>query len=358
MKILHIIPTLEIGGAQKMLSELVKEQKKLGYDVDVLVYHIVKSKFEINLVNNGVRIINLNRNSLKGIGIIAAIRLHLQEYDIIHTHLFPALYQVPLSNIGLNKPLVYTEHNTHNRRRSIKILRPIEQFLYSKYEKIIAISPRTKYNLAEWLHLKGKTMERIVTISNGIDLEPLKSGIGKSVNINAKYILMVSRFSEAKDQETLIKSIQYIKDNNIKIVFAGDGATLELNKQIAKKIGVEHRCIFLGNRNDVPDLIKQSIIGVQSSHWEGFGLTAVEFMAAGKPIVASSVDGLMQVVEGAGLLFKCGDEKELANNINKLLMDEKYYCDISQRCRIRAETYDIKSMTKAYCKLYNEIFLK
>ena len=84
------------------------------------------------------------------------------------------------------------------------------------------------------------------------------------------------------------------------------GELFEEVSKYAAKSPVHENIRFWGNRSDVPILLRTSDIIVMSSHWEGFGLAAVEGMAAKKPVVASDVDGLKQIVDGAGLIFKVG----------------------------------------------------
>lgn len=350
MKILHIVFSLATGGAQKLLSDLVPEQKALGCDVEILVYKLTDSHFEKILTEKKINIISLGINNIKSIKIISRIRRYLPNYDVIHVHLFPCIYQVAIANIGINKKLVYTEHSTHNRRRNHKLLKIVEQWVYKKYDKVIAISNSASFNLLKWLNCNRS---KIIVIPNGINLEnsiiniePIKEFISKNV------VLMVSRFTDSKDQETLIRAIPYLSDNNLIVAFAGDGDTIEYNKQISRELGVFERCLFLGNRSDVKSLIASSLIGVQSSNWEGFGITTLEFMAMHKPIIASDVDGLKQVVAGAGLIFPHKDYQALAKIINELIEDNKYYRYISDKCLNRSKEYDISKIAQEYIDIY------
>ena len=111
----------------------------------------------------------------------------------------------------------------------------------------------------------------------------------------------------------------------------------------------------MGIRNDIPQLLKASDIVVMSSHWEGFGLAAVEGMAAGKPVLASDVDGLAQVVEGAGILFPQGDAETLAGMIQNLMKDHLYYQQVAERCLQRASDYDIQRTVNGYEEIYNTV---
>lgn len=357
MRILHIISSLEIGGAQKLVHDLALSQKSSGNEVSVLVYFNCDSIFEKELRISGVNIISLNCTNLKSLNIPFKMHHILQQYDVAHVHLFPALYQAALASLWTKTPLVYTEHSTYNRRRAKKFLRPLEQIVYGRYSKIISISEQTQEALFNWL--KPRATSKFQTIYNGVDLGKYRKAEAKNPkDIFGRAgipILMVSRFVPAKDQATLIKSLKFIEDTDIFVAFAGDGELIQDAKKLAEEAGVAERCVFLGSRNDIPELIKSSAIGVQSSHWEGFGLTAVEFIAAGKPVIASSVDGLKQVVEGAGILFNSGDEQQLAKNITQLISDKILYSDISAKCRVRAEKYSLASTAKQYYKAYSSV---
>ncbi|MDO4335355.1 MAG: glycosyltransferase [Bacteroidales bacterium] len=361
MKILHIISSLETGGAQKLLSELLPTQKKTDIEVELLVYKRVNSFLEKKIESDGFKIHSLDVDKITSPIIIYKLRHYLKKFKIVHVHLFPCLYQVAIANLGINTNLVYTEHSTHNRRRNHKWLRPIEIYFYKKYKSVICISNQTSINLNEWIkHKDSHTNPKTTTILNGIDLQKINDAkpLSDYEYTDNKLILMVSRFSEAKDQGSLIQSIKYIKDKDVIVAFAGDGKTLESNKTLARELGVSDRCIFFGNRNDVPNIIKTSYIGIQSSHWEGFGLTAIEIMAAGKPVVASDVDGLKQVVEGAGLIFKKGDPMDLADCINRLIEDEDLYRSTSAKCMERAAKYDISKMAAEYSNVYKDVMAR
>lgn len=357
MKVLHVISSLETGGAQKLVHDLVLLQKKLGDEVTVLVYYFSNSLFEKQLKEYGIQIISLDCRNVKSIKIITELHGIIPDYEIVHVHLFPTLYQVALASIGYNTPLIYTEHSTYNRRRAKKFFRPIEQIIYNKYSKIVSISEQTQKKLLNWL--RPKELTKFQVIPNGVNLRKYQEAETKSVEAlfgrSGIPILMVSRFVPAKDQTTLIKATKFIDNPNVFIAFAGDGELINDAKRLSENLGVGNRCVFLGNRDDIPELIKASAVGVQSSHWEGFGLTAVEFMAAGKPIVASSVDGLKQIVEGAGELFNVEEEQILAEKLNKLLTDHSYYDSVAEKCRIRAMKYDISLMAQHYLEIYQNL---
>lgn len=347
MKVLHVISSLEIGGAQRLLSDLLPIQKQQGLDVSLLVLKREDNAFSQKVIGAGVPIISLDVKSFRNPFIAFKVRDIIKDYDVVHAHLVHSLYICSLAARGLKTKLVYTEHSTSNNRRGKSYVRPIEKYIYGRYSKLISISQQTQDALQEWLQSKD---ERFVVINNGVDTKAFAS-IHRDVNPNS--LIMVSRFASSKDQETVIRAMKLIaKDVTLRLV--GDGENLDHCRQVARECGVEDRVQFLGARADVANLVAESYIGIQSSNWEGFGLTAVEIMACGKPVVATDVDGLKQVVEGAGEVFKKGNETELAARVNYILSDKEYYNRLSSRCIERAMSYDIQQMANKYLKIYYE----
>lgn len=347
MRVLHVITSLEIGGAQRLLVDLLPLQA-VSEDVTLLVYERVHNNFEKSLEQSGIKILCLDEHDFHNPGVIFRLRSIFKDYDLIHAHLFPTIYWASLAARRLKVKLVYTEHSTSNSRRNKWFFRPVERFMYRRYNKIISISQQTQDALTSWL---GQYDNRFVVINNGVDIR--KFAAVKSPVI-PKSLIMVSRFASSKDQETVIRAMQYI-DKDATLRFVGDGENRAHYEVLAKDLGVSDRVQFLGSRSDVPELVASSCIGIQSSNWEGFGLTAVEIMACGKPVIATNVDGLKQIVEGAGEIFNVGHASELAARVNYLLSDKLYYQAKSDRCRLRAKEYDISVMSEKYLQLYKSL---
>lgn len=349
MRVLHVISSLEIGGAQRLLSDLLPIQKKLGMDVSLLVLKWEDNTFTEKLKDARVPILSLNAKSFRNPILALTVRRFIKEYDVVHAHLVHALYICSIAARGLKTKLVYTEHSTLNNRRGKSFFRPIEKFIYGRYDKLISISQQTQDALQDWLQ---STSDRFVVINNGVDTKAFAS-IRRVVI--PKSLIMVSRFVASKDQDTVIRAMRKL-DEDITLRLVGDGENLEHCRQVAKECGVEARVYFLGERADVADLIAESYIGIQSSNWEGFGLTAVELMACGKPVIATDVDGLKQVVEGAGILFHRGDIVGLAKIVNNLLNDDTKYNTCAKLCVQRAANYDINVMSNKYINVYKRLY--
>lgn len=349
MRVLHVISSLEIGGAQRLLSDLLPKQKQQGIDVSLLVLKSEDNAFSKKVADAGVPIISLDVKSFRNPFLAFKVRKVIRQYDVVHAHLVHALYICSLAARGLKTKMVYTEHSTSNNRRGKTYVRPIEKFIYGRYDKLISISQQTQDALQDWLQSND---ERFVVINNGVDTKAF-ANIHKEVI--PKSLIMVSRFASSKDQETVIRAMKEL-DDDITLRLVGDGENLEHCKMVARVCGVEDRVQFFGARADVAELVAESYIGIQSSNWEGFGLTAVEMMAAGKPIIATDVDGLKQVVEGAGVLFSVKDIATLVSHIAWIVENKDCYEKLSIASKLRAMQYDITVTANKYVETYKKVY--
>ena len=152
MKILHVISSLEVGGAQRLLSDLLPLVAKENL-VSLLVFKNTDTIFEQYIKEIGIIINSLNVNCIYNPWIFVRLFFIVRKFDIIHIHLFPSLYWGALVQKFTRCRFFYTEHSTSNKRRNKKYLRFIEQKVYRSYDKIISISNQTEINLLQWLDL-------------------------------------------------------------------------------------------------------------------------------------------------------------------------------------------------------------
>lgn len=363
MRILQVINTLDTGGAEKLILETIPLFNKKGIQMDVLVFEGMEG-VSLNKLQelNCCAIYSLNSKSLYSPANIFKIVKYLKKYDILHVHLFPAQYWVILAKIfSFSKvKLVFTEHSTFNRRRQIPFFRMLDKFIYKQYDKIVCISNGVKNVLINEFKLSLSSLE---TIENGININMFQNAVLLNradihglIFDNDKLLVQVSKFRAEKDQSTVINSMLHLP-NQFKLILVGEGPLRNECELLVNVLGLEKRVFFLGNRNDVERILKTVDLSILSSHWEGFGLVAVEGMAAGKPVIASNVIGLSEVVAGAGLLFEKGNALELANKIKDLLLTDNLdnYNEISDKCKIRAQQFDINIMISKSVSLYENL---
>jgi len=296
MKILHVINSMGSGGAEKLLSDYLIHSKDDENKNILLLLSNKKNRFLNILEKHSINTIVSEKSSLYNpLHLISLYRtVKMQSPDIIHVHLFPAIYYVALISIFFPQvKFVMTEHSTTNRRRSIAILRPIERFIYSRFHKIIAVSDTAKESLSNWI-IDDKNIDVII---NGIDLDKfinskeidLRSEL--NLGIDTKLLVMVARFSPAKDHETLLKALSMLPEE-YHLLLVGEGPTKKTVYQLSKKLNIDHRIKFMGFRDNVAETIKSSDIAILSTHYEGLPISAIEAIATGTPLIYSSVPGL------------------------------------------------------------------
>ena len=354
MRILQVITSLKIGGAEHIVVHLVKLLRQRGHEVDVVVFNGEETSFTDELKAMGCKIFSLG-HGFYDLRYIGRLRKVMRDYDIIHTHnSSPQLYAV-LANIGIGRLLVTTEHSTNNRKREHPIFASIDKWMYNGYNKIVTISDIAEQQLCEYLgqHALRGLKERILTINNGVDVQyfyearPLPE-----LEHHDKFVtVMVAGFREAKDQDTVIKAMALLP-SEYEFWLVGDGVRRQELEDLIKKVQVANRVRLLGIRSDVPNILKSADVIVMSSHWEGLSLSNIEGMSSGKPFIASDVKGLREVTEGYGVLFPQGDAEALAGIIRQLHDDPVYYQDVAERCYSRAQQYDIQKMVEGYEQVY------
>lgn len=362
MKVLHVITSLGPSGAERLMVDLLPHLQTFGVEVELLLFNGIREPEDQFEALEAARIPihhfteDWNLYSPKHIYRLTKV---IGKYDIVHTHntacqLFAAMASVVAPTI-----LCTTEHNTHNRRRDKWYFKPLDKWMYSRYASVVCVGDQVRENLCRYLN---DYRPKYRTVYNGIDIgrfenaSPLqRAELGLSEN---DFVLtMVSLFRYQKDQDTIIKAMGLLP-KNFKLLLVGEGDRKPILRELATSLGVEDQVIFIGQRQDVPQILKTVDVVVQSSHFEGLSLSSVEAMAAGKPIVASDVDGLREVVNGAGLLFEHGNHEQLANII-KLLSDSKeYYREIVSRCQQHAAKYSIEAMAQGYKEVYDSLMPK
>lgn len=361
MRILQIIGDLSGGGAEKLLADFVPLMVKRGHSVDVLLLRSKGSVYITLLQDAGVNVTCLTENSIYSLLNVFRIRKFIKRghYDVVHVHLFPGLYIVSIVCLlqKINK-LVFTEHSTNNRRIKNGVLRIVERWIYIPYDKVICITEAVRQVMKAHLSLSNAE-QKLVTVENGICLDQYNNAlvldrklIDEGIEDGDVIITMVARFSEQKDHETVVRAMAELPEN-YKLVLVGEGNLKPKIQEVAERLNLKKRVFLPGFRKDVPSILKSSDIAVLSSHWEGFGLAAVEAMGCGVPVIASDVPGLREVVYGAGYLFEKGNSRELARKIILLNENRKVYQECVDKCLRRAAEYSIEKMIDSYIQVYN-----
>lgn len=356
MKILQVIDSLSMGGAEKLLVDIVPIMISKGHVVDIILLNGKRTEL-MDILEKRVdcNIYSLGNNVYNPFYIVKLIP-YFYKYDIVHVHLFPAQYFAAISRLFCFKKmkLIFTEHSTNNRRIQNKNYRLVEKAVYKIYNKVVCITGEVDKVLRLNLNIDPKKLQ---IIENGINITQVSNCKKHSREVldfteSDKLVIMVAGFRLEKDQDTVIRAISLLPDK-YKLILVGDGVRKSEIEEQVNLLNLTHRVSFLGIRNDVYELFRMCDIAVLSSHWEGFGLVAVEAMGCGLPVIASNVAGLSQVVEGGGILFEKGNEYDLVKHILSL-EDKSYYNEVKLSCYRKANKYDVNITVEKLLNLYYE----
>jgi glycosyltransferase involved in cell wall biosynthesis len=356
LRVLHIIDSLDQGGAEALVKDTVPRMRARRVDVCVAVLKELDGPFERELREKGIPFLPTAAGGVYSPTHVFSLMHHIREFDLVQAHLFPAQLFIPLAAMLVESrvPLVLTEHTTHHRRRK-QWLYPLETWMYSCYTAIACASDAIAASLRAWI---PGLAQKITVIPNGIDLQKFQQATPVSrasigINDGNHVLLYVASFQQRKDHGTLLRAIARIPD--VDLVLVGDGDLRAQFEGLAESLGIAQRVHFLGRRNDVAELLKMADIYVHAPAYEGFGIAVAEAMAAGKPIIASKVPGLAQVVGEAGVLIPPGDSLALATGIRGLIESPEQRSQLAQAAMRRSTQFSIEKTVDAYIDLYSSV---
>lgn len=347
LRVLEVITSMLTGGAEKLVLDFQEKLSAMGYVVDVAIFNAVDTPFMQELEKRDCHIYKLGHSFYAPTHIVKLVRV-MRRYDVVHTHnSSPQLYTA-IANLFVGARLITTEHNTTNRKRGHWLLRMLDCWMYSQYEKVVCISRQAELNLKQ--HIGEK--ENIQTICNGIDVRAFRHATPTQNPSSRRFvILMVAAFRPQKDQDTLMRAMCLLPPEEYELWLAGSGVRQEDLQRMAVDLGIQERVIFLGDRNDVPNLLHAADVIVMSTHYEGLSLSNVEGMAVGKPFIGTDVNGVHEVTEGAGILVPHEDAEALAVAIQRLKQNPAYYKEVATSCFERAKRYDLTQTIFLYDRI-------
>jgi glycosyltransferase involved in cell wall biosynthesis len=208
----------------------------------------------------------------------------------------------------------------------------LERFASSLTDKIIYVSESEKRSAVS---IEVAPEDKIAVINNGIDADIFRNNpAGKLRNLiglkqESIVISMVARLSRPKNPEDLVHALDIlVKEQsltNISVVFIGGGPLEESTRKLVDVLDLDDHVYFIGDRDDVPDLLPDVDIFVLTSSSEGMPYTILEAMAAGKPVVGTRVKGIVDlVIDGVnGFTYAEGHIQELAIALLTLCRDEE-----------------------------------
>ncbi len=367
MKVLQLISSLGFFGAENVLLEISKVLHKEGFCPIVGVIknkHNPHTEVAAEAQKNNLPTILFPCKGKVDFKTIAMIRSFIKGagVDLIHTHNYKSNSYAILSSMGLNIPLITTCHNWILNSAKLRLYKMLDAFFLKRFDKIIAVSELVKEDILK----NSISPDKVVTIFNGVDIDKFENvydidylrkefGIRKQ----CKVIGTVGRISKEKGHIYLLEAAKQIKRLSSDIVFliVGDGP---LKEDIVKRFS-QPFIIFTGIRTDMPAIYSLIDIFVLPSLNEGMPMVLLEAMVSKKPVVATKVGAIHEVVEDmtSGLLVEPGDIKGLADSVLFLLQNDEKAKQMGARgSEMVKKRLSSSRMANDYIKVYEDILTK
>lgn len=358
MKILFVIDSLCKGGKERRLIELSKGLRSKGCEVLILLLTPIVEFPDIE--NNNLRIDILERQIKKDPFIFFRFHKIVKSFkpDIINVWgMMPAVYAFPSAKLE-KIPFV----NSMIINAPVRLKRKLR--FYSKI--VLPFSTRIVANSYAGLNSYNVRGRKTSVIYNGYDFERsenLKEPelIKKELSVKTSLsVCMVAGFKNSKDHTTFICAAKKILNENsdVSFILVGGGETLESMKKLSRG---NERIIFTGMRSDVESIVNASDIGVLSTYTEGISNSIVEYMAAGKPVVATDGGGTKEIIiDGeSGFLVPVKDAESLYEKMVQLLNDNSLRKTMGEKGRkIILEKFSIENMIEKYYELFNSLIIQ
>lgn len=351
--VVHVILSLEIGGMEQVVVDLIKTIDRSRFDPVVLCV-LKLGPLADELKNLGIPVILTAPmvpiwSFLYPGPLVSALRRVGAE--VVHVHSGCWFKGAWGARLGGAKKVIYTLHGaTYGRTFIPKLLERVAALLTNK---IITVSE----NLAEQLLVSGHLpMDKVAVIINGIQTARFRS-IPLSPQRDSVRIGVIARFEPVKDLGTLLRAMKILHDEGVRatLELIGDGSEKESLERLTVELGLGEVVRFPGFQRDTPQRLAQIDIFALSSLTEGTSISILEAMAAGKAIVATAVGGNPALVEEGvnGLLVPASDPAALAQALKRLIGDEPLRVKMGVVNKERAQSqYDVQVMTRKYEELY------
>lgn len=371
MKILMISPYFPpiMAGAELYAYEVSKYLVKNGYEVDVITKHFGNLKsYEIIDGIRVHRVRTLDVPKLRSLismpsMIIKALRM---DYDIIHAHItYPSAIIAYIINKIKKTPYIVTcqgdELLDYPEGRELEYIKPGLAIALRNAAKVHSISNAIKNSLINNFNVPK---EKIEVIPNGVDLKKFKPEprIDLKKEFNTNFVLInVSRLSPKNNIAKTIEAVKIVheKYTDFKYLIVGDGEEKDNLEKLINKLGLNSAVILTGwiKHDELPAYIAGSDAFIRTSVTEGLGIVFLEAMACGTPVIASRVQGILDIVEDykTGLLVEPNDANQIANKIMEIIENDDLRKRLSENGLNFVRNFDWVKICERTEKLYNDV---
>jgi len=282
--------------------------------------------------------------------------------DVVHTHLSVLRYLFPWIGVRWARAWVHTVHNVADKEVD-RVGKWVHRLVFRLGVVPVAIAEEVAKSMESVYRIRG-----VPLIPNGIPLTEYALGEDSRKMWRARegyeeanlIFVAIARLSAQKDPLGLIRAFAAAASRvyGLHLLLVGDGPLRAELQDYVRKMGLEKQVRFLGVRTDVLEILTAADAFVLSSLWEGNPLSVMEAMAAGKPVIASGVGGVPELVEDgmSGILVPAQKPEALAEAIIRLAQDPALRKKMGAAARQRAlECFGVDRMAREYERLYVQI---
>jgi glycosyltransferase involved in cell wall biosynthesis len=368
IKVLHIVQSN--GGVAEYLKMFFKHIDKDKFELDLLCSQQYEGeKLFFKEIGYNLTIINMTReiSPFEDVKCVLQIAKYIRKTkpDIIHLHSSKAGALGRLASIFFRVPVVYNPHGwAFDMNISLK-----KKKLYVFIEKILGKFTNTIVNISDYekkcaLKYNIVPEEKIKVIYNGVEVYKYKKELNvqeimKELDIpkDAFVIGMVGRITEQKSPDIFVKIANNLKNKieNCYFILVGDGDLRDTIKEKVDTYGLKDKFLITGWTIDVHKYISIFDVGLLTSKWEGFGLVLAEYMASEKPVVASSVGGIPDVINDGynGILVDYGNVEGFSNAIYEIKNDQELAKKLVENgCSVVNKKFNVETVVREHEILY------
>jgi glycosyltransferase involved in cell wall biosynthesis len=369
VRVLQIVPQLITGGGQRVVMDLVENLDRQQFDVEMVSLSAYSGQiFEVYLRNQGVKVQYLH----KRLGLDAHIFFEVNRVvrgfkpQVIHNHLHALYTLLPASLINRIPVRIHTIHSLAGQEAK-GFHRLINRMAFNNLGVVPVSISRTVLKSVQDIY--GEVDSPV--IYNGIDSgkysltsnqsNKLREQLG--ISDDAFVFVNVARFSFLKNQRLIVNAFRDVLYYfpSAYLVMVGDGELRPVIANLAEELGISRRILFLGIRNDVAQILCASNCFVLTSNWEGLPISVLEAMAASKPVIATNVGGVPELISPFenGLLVETGNCDQLKSAMIELCRNPDRAKRMGERGKLIVnERFNVHEMAKQYGELYIKILGK
>lgn len=366
IKLLFVLPSLEGGGAERIVCNLMSVLDKNIFDVNLFLF--TNKGVYWDLLSNDINIFFGSRDKKYSKWLIIKNLYRVSKnMDIIvgSMELMPTYLSVLVGKLLRKKIIGWVHINMDsildNKNKIIRFLHRniLLKFFYNKLDRIVAVSNGAKENISKYLNDKNRN--KVECIYNPIKINEIKEKAKEELveKIEKPFIIGIGRLERQKNFILLIKAYRILLDRGIKhsLIILGQGSQKEYLVNEVKNLNMEEKVKFLGFKENPYKYLNQADVFVQSSIYEGLPTVLIEALVLNIPVVATNCpDGAKEILDNGkyGLLVKMNDEKALADAIEKILKDK----DLKREYKIKSKDGINRFDDKYITHLFEKLFLK